>query len=586
MQTQINKNLSTIFKDISSIYQYIGGEERFRSLAYKKAAKVMDALTNDVTEYVKNKTLKELPGIGESISGKIEEFVKTGKIKKYEQLKRSVPHELIEMMEITGFGSRSLKRIHEGLKISTKEELIRALQNGKLLKLKGFGRKKIESMLRGLKLHKTVEERMLLWDALETGNQLIAWMKNCPEVKQIELAGSLRRKKETVGDIDLLISSKEKDRNKIIARFTSMEISKEVLVKGETKASIILKDTGRQADLRIVNEDEWGAALQYFTGSKEHNVHLRTIAKDKGLKISEHGLFHLKSNRQMAGRTEEEVYHQLGYQYIPPEMREDNGEIELAVKNKIPELVSLHDIKGDLQMHSVWSDGLHSIEDIVKYVRKNFPYEYIAITDHSKSSRVAHGMNEDQILRQIKAIEGINKKLGEDFVKAGIEVDILPDGSLDISDEILSQLEWVTASIHSGFNHDNTDRIICACENPYVHCIGHPCGRLIGSREPYKIELEKIIEAAKETNTFLEINAQPERMDLKDEHAMQARIKGTGLVISTDSHTLDNFNFMKLGVDIAKRAWCTKDDIVNALSWNQLSGLKNKKLKHAHAAVI
>jgi DNA polymerase (family 10) len=401
-------------------------------------------------------------------------------------------------------------------------------------------------------------------------------------VKHAELAGSLRRKKETVGDIDILVSSAEKNRNKIVSHFISSDIAKQILAKGNTKASIILKGSGRQADLRIVDPDEWGSALQYFTGSKEHNVHLRTIAKEKGYKISEYGLFLTMNDKKVAGESEEDVYKKLGFQFVPPEMREDKGEIELAEKNKIPRLISLDDIKGDLQMHSVWSDGLHSIEDIVKYVKKNFSYDYIAITDHSKSSRIAKGMDERQILKQIKAIDEVNKKLGNGFVKKGIEVDILPDGTLDIPDDILVQLDWVTASIHSGFNKDNTERIIRACENPHVLCIGHPTGRLIGTREAYKVDIGKIIDAAKATNTALEINAQPERMDLNDELAAMAREKKVKLVISTDTHTLENFYFMKLGVFIARRAWCTADDILNTRSWSEIKKLKHQKKFKKH----
>ncbi|TAL58156.1 MAG: DNA polymerase/3'-5' exonuclease PolX [Bacteroidetes bacterium] len=582
MKSEANKELSRIFKEMSAIYQYIGVGERFRALAYGKASKVIGSLAEDISTYIENDSLKDLPGIGEGISGLIKEYIRTGKIRKYESLKKNAPHELIEMMEIKGFGPQSLKRIHNELKVSTKAELIKALQEGKIEKLKGFGKKKTEGMLRGLKLHKTIEDRMLLWDALDVGEKLVERLKQLPEVKQAELCGSLRRRKETVGDIDILVSSEEKYRRKIIDYFTNSSVAKQILAKGDTKASIILKDSGRQADLRIVNENEWGSALQYFTGSKEHNIHLRTIAKEKGYKISEYGIFLIKNDKRIAGKTEEEIYRTIGFQIMPPEMREDKGEIELASKNKIPKLVSLKDIKGDLQMHSVWSDGLHSIEAIAEYVKKNFSYEYIVITDHSKSSRIANGMDEKQILKQIRAIEEANKKMGHDFVKTGIEVDILGDGSLDISDEILAQLDWVTASIHSGFKHDNTDRIIRACENPYVNCIGHPTGRLIGSREPYKVDVEKIIEVAKETNTALEINAQPERMDLNDEQAMLARKNGIKLVISTDSHTLENFSFMKLGIFIARRAWCTPADILNTMKWSEIEKWKRKKHKVEH----
>jgi DNA polymerase (family 10) len=565
-----NKQLSFIFGDMATIYRFIGGENRFRASAYQKASTMMDGLPQDVTDHITNNTLDDIPGIGESIAQKINEYVATGKIKKYEELKKQVPYGILELMQISGFGPQSLQRINKELKINTKDEFIKALQNGSIAKLKGFGQKKVENMLRGLKLHKTIEDRILLWNALEAGEKVISWLSRLPEVKQVELAGSLRRKKETIGDIDVLVACEAKHRNKIVNHFTSAALAKQVLVKGNTKVSVILNEPGRQADLRIVSEDEWGSALQYFTGSKEHNIHLRTIAREKGFKISEYGIFRIKDNKKIAGTREEEIYRTLGFQMIPAEMREDKGEIELAMKNKIPGLVTLNNIRGDLQMHSTYSDGINTIEEIARYIKKNFPYEYIVITDHSKSSRIAKGMDEKRALKQIKEIEAVNKKLGEDFIKKGIEVDILPDGSLDISDEVLSQLDWVTASIHSNFNQDNTDRIIKACKSRFVNCIGHPTGRLIGSREGYKIDMDKVIEVAKATHTALEINAQPQRMDMNDEFAMKAREKGVKIVISTDSHNLKQYDFMKLGVFIARRAWCTPGDILNTKSWKEV----------------
>jgi DNA polymerase (family 10) len=579
MPSETNNQLVLIFREMAAIYKYMGETERFRSLSYSKAAKVIGGLKDDVLVYIKNNTLEDLPGIGESIAEKIKEFIKTGTIKKYEQLKKTTPHELIEMIDIRGFGPQSLKQIHQELQVSTKAQLIKALQENQIEKLKGFGKKKVEGMRRGLKLHKVLEDRMLLWNALNISDEIVERLKQMPEVKQVEVAGSLRRKTETIGDIDILASSEEPHRKKIINHFVNSSFVKEVLVKGNTKVSIILKSSNKQVDLRIVNEDEWGSALQYFTGSKEHNIHLRTIAKENGFKISEYGVFKIDIGKKIAGKTEEEVYKKLGFQMIPPEMREDKGELELAKKHTIPKLISIDDIKGDLHLHSVWSDGTHSLEDIVKFITKNYSYEYIAITDHSQASRIANGMDEKQLLKQIKAVELINKKNGNQFLKTGIEVDILPNGKLDISDEILSQLDWVTASIHSGFTKDNTDRIIKACENSNVCCIGHPTGRLIGSREPYKIDLNEVITIAKHTHTALEINAQPERMDLKDDFAMAAREKGVKLVISTDSHSPSDFNFMKLGIYIAKRAWCTPDDVLNTLSWTEIEKWKRLKRK-------
>ncbi len=579
MKSERNNKLATIFKEMSSIYKYMGAEERFRAISYGKASKVIDNLQDDVSIYIKKSTLEELPGIGESISEKIKEFIKTGEIKKYELLKKNTPHELIDMMEIRGFGPQSLKRIYNELNISTKKELIHAIKDGRIQNLKGFGKAKTDGMLRGLKLHKIIEERMLLWDAMLVGKIIVDWLIQVPEIIQIEIAGSLRRKKETIGDIDILISCENKHRKKIINHFTNQSITQQIIAKGTTKASIIITEYEKQIDLRIIDKDDWGSALLYFTGSKEHNIHLRTIAKEMGYKLSEYGVYKTDGEIKIASKTEEEIYSKLGFQMIPPEMREDKGEIELAKENKIPKLLSLEDIKGDLQMHSLWSDGISSIEDITKFIKRNYNYEYIAITDHSKSSRIANGLDEKKILNQIKEIELINEKLGENFVKTGIEVDILPNGKIDISDEVLSQLSWVTASIHSGFKNDNTDRIIRACENPYILCIGHPTGRLIGEREAYKVEMKQIIEIAKQTNTALEINAQPKRMDLNDEYCMNAIENGVKLVISTDSHTLQNFEYMTLGVSIARRAWCKSSNILNTMKWLEIEKWIKKKRK-------
>ncbi|MDP4261390.1 MAG: DNA polymerase/3'-5' exonuclease PolX [Bacteroidota bacterium] len=575
----LNKKLGKIFSDMSHIYQYKNGKEKFRALAYEKVSKVIGDLQDDITVYAKNKQLEEIPGVGESIADKINEYIRTGKISKYESLKKTVPVDLLELMNITGFGPQSLKRIHQQLRINDKEELIKALQDGRISKLKGFGTKKVGNMLRSLKLHKTVEERMLLWNAIQAGNKVLEEFKKMKEVQQAELAGSLRRKKETVGDIDILVASDEKSRKKIITKFVSLPIIKEVLAKGDTKASVIIEEYNKQVDVRIISPDEWGSALLYFTGSKEHNVHLRTIARDKGYKISEYGLFNAKTGERIAGSTEEEIYKKLGFEWIPPEMREEKGELELAAEKKIPSLIELKDIRGDMQMHSTWSDGSMDIEELARYVIKHYPYEYIVLTDHSKSVRVAGGMDEKQFLEQIKAIRQVNKKLGKDFIKTGVEVDIMADGSLDLKDELLEQLDWVCASIHSGFTHDNTERIIAACRNKFVNCIGHPTGRIIGQREGYPVNWEKVFTIARQTGTALEINCQTDRMDLNDELARMAREKGVKLVISTDSHQPGNFAFMPLGVFVARRAWCTKKDILNTGTWDQLKKFAEHKRK-------
>jgi DNA polymerase (family 10) len=573
--TDRNKQLATILHHLASIYRFLGGENPFRAMAYQKASQAIQGLPDDITYYIEQDTLEEIPGIGKSMEKEIREFNKSGKIRRFEKLKKSVPYELMELMDISGFGPKSLKRIYEELHLRTKDEVIDALREGTISELKGFGEKKVENMLRGLKLHKILDDRMILWEALQKGEEIMAKLREFPQVKKIELAGSLRRRKETIGDFDILATTSWKGRKKVVDYFTSSALADRVLAKGETKASVILNS--KQADLRIVDDDEWGSAMQYFTGSKEHNIHLRTIARDKGYKISEYGIFNIRNDKRVAGKTEEEIYHTLGMQLMPPEMREDRGEIDLAIRHKIPKLIELDDICGDLQMHSDWSDGLQTLEEIVEFVSKNFRYDYIAVTDHTKASRVAGGMDERGFLKQIQVIKAINHKLDKDFLKTGAEVDILANGSLDLSDEVLAQLDWVTASIHSGFGRNNTDRLIKACKNPYVHCIGHPTGRLIGKREAYPVDINELVHAARKTGTALEINAQPDRMDLNGDLAMTARMKGVKLVISTDSHKPTDFQFMKLGVYVARRAWCTAEDILNTRSWKDVRKIVSKK---------
>lgn len=568
--SETNHELARIFNDLASIYRYLGTEERFRALAYSKAAHNIDNLKDDVTVHIKNNTLEDIPGIGESIAEKIREYVRTGKIRKYEELKKSVPIELLDLMNVSGFGPQSLKQIYTALGISTPEALMKGLEDGSISKLKRFGAKKVENMMRGLKLHKLTEERILLWQAMQIGDSIVERLKNMPEVLHVELAGSIRRGKDTIGDIDILVSCKPIHRKKVIQAFTMLPERKVVLMKGSTRASIIIKARNKQVDLRVINELEWGAGLLYFTGSKEHNIYLRALAKEKGMKINEYGVFKIKDNRRIAGSTEEEIYRLFGFQFIPPEMREMRGEFELATKGKIPRLIETHDIKGDMQMHSTWSDGTMDIEALVNYVRNNFKYEYIVLTDHSKSSRIAGGKDEREFSKQIKEIEAVNKKLGKTFIRKGVEVDILPDGTLDLADELLAQMDWVCASIHSGFSKDNTDRLIKACQQPYVNCIGHPSGRLLGKREPYKVNWTKVFETASKTGTAMEINAQPDRMDLNDVLARQAREAGVILTISTDSHTAENFSFMPLGVTVARRAWCKAGDVLNTKSWKEV----------------
>ncbi len=585
MYRNINKEIANIFRKMAAIYEFL--DDRFRAMAYQRAANIIEDLPDDVRHYLETGELYKIRGIGPSIALKIEEYVKTGKITKYEELKKLIPEDFLELVDLPGIGPKTLKRIYDELGISTKEELIKALKDGRIERLSGFGPKKVENMLKALELYEVSKRRIILWEALQLSKYLVNKLNELEEVRKIEVVGSLRRRKETIGDIDILIVSDDEHRMKIMDYFTSFPEVKEVLVKGPKKSSVIMNIEGkeRQVDVRIFKDDEWGAALQYFTGSKQHNVHMREIAKEKGLKVNEYGVYEVSTGKKIAGETEEGVYNAVGMDWIPPELREDRGEIEAAMEHRLPKLVELKDIKGDLHVHSTWTDGAYTIQQIVDYVRKHYKYEYIAMTDHSKAVRVAHGLDEEKILQEIEEIDKLNKMLGLDFIKRGVEVDILYDGSLDLSDEVLARLDWVVASVHSYLNQDNTERIIKAMENPYVTVIGHPTGRIIGQREPYPLDMDAIMKAAKETGTALEINAQPTRMDLNDIWIRKAVEEGVMLVISTDSHNLGHFAYMEIGVAQARRGWATKENILNTRSWKEVQEFVNKKRKRFGAKI-
>lgn len=577
---KINKELAKIFDDMAAIYRFHGSSDRFRVIAYQNAARVLDHLTEDIRGYMPDDQLEEVKGIGEGIASKIREYVQTGKIQKYEQLKKEVPHDLIELLKIPGIGPETLKKLHSELGVNTRKDLLDALDSGHIQELKGFGDKTVENLRANLQQARKSSKRILLAEALEIVEELRKDLSGCKEIRQMEFAGSIRRMKETIGDVDILATARKADSQKVLDYFTSLPGIKKILAQGSTKASIVIETYNRQVDMRLVSGKQWGAALLYFTGSRDHNIHLRTIAKDQGYKINEYGIYDNKSGKKIAGETEEGMYRQLGLSWIPPEMRENEGEIALANQGEIPKLIERKDIKGDFHLHSDWSDGLNSIEELATYVSEHYPYEYLVLTDHSKTSVIAGGLTEDEVEKQLKEIQRVNKKMGRAFIKAGIELDILPDGSLDYSDELLARLDWVTASIHSRFNDDNTERILQACENPYVHAISHPTGRLIGKRKEYPVDLKRVIQKAIKTGTALEINAQPSRMDLNDTWSRMAQQEGAMLLIGTDSHDLMSFDYMKLGVAVARRAWCKPENILNTQNWKEVQEFRDRKRKN------
>ncbi len=557
-----NVQIANIFNRMADILEF-KGENSFKINAYRKAARVIQDLTEDIETLAKEGRLRDIPGVGEGIAKKIDEYIKTGRITRYEEIKTEFPESLIDLSDIVGLGPKTLRLIYRELGIKNLLELQRAIENGSLANLPQMGEKKVENIKQGLKLFQASRERILLGFALPEVLGLISELQKLPEITNISPAGSLRRLKETVGDIDILVAGK--DGRKIIEHFVHLPSVREILAAGETKASIITAD-GMQVDLRVVEENSFGAALQYFTGSKAHNIKLREMAKKKGLKLNEYGVF--MGEEKIAGKNEEEVYEALNLPWIPPEIREDSGEIEAASNHNLPQLVQPDDILGDLHLHTNWSDGSCSIEEMAHHA-KTLGYRYIAICDHSQSVKYAGGLTEDKLLRQIEEIARLNEKLsGTGFkpgirILAGSEVDIKNDGSLDYPDWLLEKLDIVIGAIHTGFKHNVTERICRAMEHPLVKIIAHPTGRLISSREGYVIDLEKILEKASQTKTALEINSYYERLDLNDLNCKLASELGVKFVINTDAHHPQHLWMMKLGVGVARRAWLNKDSIIN-----------------------
>jgi DNA polymerase (family 10) len=561
-----NKELADLFEKMADILEF-KGENPFKISAYRKASRIMGDLTQDIEAIAEGGELRNIPGIGEGMAQKIEEYLKTGKVSKFEEVKKGIPDELIAMMDIPGVGPKTLSMLHKEKGISNISQLEKALEDGSLMGLFGIGEKKIENIKRGILLLKQSQGRMNLGIAFPVAKRIVETLRQKAGSKKIELAGSLRRMKEDIGDIDILGTGPNKE--KILQTFTHLPEVKEVLASGETKASVVVEG-GTQIDLRVVEEDSYGAALQYFTGSKGHNIHLRGIAKAKGIKINEYGVF--KGKKKIAGKEEKEVYRSLGMDWIEPELREDRGEIEAAQKKLLPKLIQESEIKGDLHVHSKWSDGTSEIEEIANAAQKR-GYQYVAICDHSQSLRIAHGLDETRLLKQIEEIDRINEKLKDFQILKGTEVDILTDGKIDHPDKVLRRLDFVVAAVHSGFKQEKekmTKRIVRALEHPLVHCLAHPSGRLLGARAPYEVDIDEVMEAAKKHGKVLEINATLERLDLDDIHCIKAKEMGIRMAIGTDSHHLDQMWMMSLGVAVARRGWLETKDVLNTLSLKEI----------------
>jgi len=568
-----NKELADLFEKMADILEF-KGENPFKISAYRKASRVLGDLTQDMGEIAESGELKKVPGIGEGMAQKIVEYLKTGKIAKYEEIKKGVSDELIAIMDIPGMGPKTLSLIHREKGIGNLSQLEKAVEDGSLIGLPGIGEKKVENIKRGIELLKQSKGRMNLGIAFPLAKRIVEALREKTGLRKIEWAGSLRRMRENIGDIDILATGPNHE--KIVTTFTHLPEVKEVLASGETKASVIVEG-GVQIDLRVVEEDSYGAALQYFTGSKGHNIHLRGIAKGQGIKINEYGVF--KGEKKIGGKEEKDVYKVLGMAWIEPELREDRGEIEAAQEKNLPKLVEESEVKGDFHVHSNWSDGSSSIEEVARAALKR-GYQYIVICDHSKSLKIAHGLDETRLMKQMEEIDRINELLKGFQILKGTEVDILSDGRLDLSEKALEKLDFVVASVHSGFKQDKermTKRIIKALENPYVHVLGHPTGRLLGARYPYEVEMGEVMEAAKKYGKALEVNAYSERLDLDDIHCRKAKEMGVKVGIGTDTHHLDQMWMMSLGIAVARRGWLETQDVLNALSLKELLKWCHKK---------
>jgi DNA polymerase (family 10) len=550
----MNEDIAKIFYEIALYLEM--DDVPFKPQAYEKAAQLIEGLPQDIEEIYKkegSEGLEKLPGIGKNIGEKIAEYIKTGKIKEYENLKKKIPVDISELKRVEGLGPKKIKVLYKKLKIRNLKELEKAARAHKIAPLFGFGEKTEINILEGIAFLKKSAGRFLLGDILPSARKIYEKLKNLKEVKQISFAGSLRRMKETIGDVDILIVSSQP--KKVMDYFVSLPGIIKIWGRGATKSSVRMKQ-GFDVDVRVVPEKSFGSALQYFTGSKEHNIATRKMAIEKGFKLNEYGI-----------ETEEKVYKRLGLPYIEPELRENTGEIEAALKGQLPKLIKLENIRGDLHAHCDWDGGENSIEEIAVEARKR-GYEYIGIADHTKFLRIEHGLDEKQLLARNKEIDKINLKIKNWKLRIlkGCEANILSDGSIDIDDKVLAQMDFVIAGVHSQFKMPRgkmTERIIKAMRNPNVDIISHPTGRIINRRDEYQIDFDKILKAARETETILEINASPYRLDLKDSYIKKAKEKGVKMIINTDAHNLEQLGLMEYGVSQARRGWAEREDIIN-----------------------
>ncbi len=566
----VNAAIAAVFEQIADLLD-IQGANPFRIRAYRNAARTIGELGVDVKTLLERGTdLRELPGIGDDLAAKVREIAETGRSAFLERLQKEVPAGVAELLRIPGLGPKRVRALYQDLEVRNLEQLLRAARDGRIRELPGFGAKSENSIVEAVQAHLSRERRFKLAVAAQHAEPLVAYLQAAPGVDKVVIAGSFRRMRDTVGDLDILVTARPSSR--MTERFAQYEEVQEVLSRGDTRASVVLK-SGLQVDLRVVAPASFGAALHYFTGSKAHNIAIRRLAQAKGLKVNEYGVF--RGSRRIAGDTEASVYACVGLPCIPPELREDHGEIEAARAGHLPELVELGDLRGDLHAHSTASDGHDSIEDMVSAARAR-GLSYLAITEHTRRLAVARGLDPVRLARQIDQIELLNRKLDGFTVLTGTEVDILEDGSLDLPDSILARLDVVIAAVHSRFNLSRarqTQRILAAMKNPHVSILAHPTGRLIDEREPYDVDMSRIIREARAAGCHLELNAHPERLDLLDSHCRMAKEEGVLVCVNSDAHSVHEFDNLRYGVGQARRGWLEKKDVLNSRPLGQMRRL-------------
>jgi DNA polymerase (family 10) len=570
-----NRDVAGIFEEIADLLE-IDGANAFRVRAYREAARTIHQLPGSLVDKVEaGDDLTKLDGIGEDLAGKIQEIVETGELEQLKALHRRVPPDLADLMNIPGLGAKRVKLLHEALGVTNRSELAEAARQGRVREVDGFG-EKTEENIRDYLEHAPEQEgegRVRLAAAEPVAASLVDYLEAHEATGQVQVAGSFRRRKETVGDLDVLVTAAA--REGVIDYFTEYEDITDVRSQGETRATVMLRGD-IQVDLRVVSPESYGAALLYFTGSKAHNLRLRNMAVDNGLKINEYGVFEDgKNGERIAGEAEAGIYAVFDLPYIVPELREDRGEIETAKAGELPNLVKLEDIRGDLQSHTAGSDGRNSLEEMAQAAQSR-GYQYLAITDHSPRVGITQGQDADTLAEQIDEIDRLNEQFDDFRLLKSAEVDILKDGSLDLPDDILDRLDLGVCAVHTNFKlsrEEQTERILRAMDNPYFNILAHPTGRMIGKRPPYDVDVERIIEAARERGCFLEVNADPRRLDLDDRYVKLAKEMGLKLAISTDAHSTGALDNMHFGVGQARRGWLETDDALNTRDWSALKEL-------------